>query len=452
MSLRLSLSLRLALLYMALFCTSVLLLGAVQYWVTVRAPLEAVKQRIGSEAAALVSTFQRGGSDALVEALAQRQAGAAARLPYHALLASDGAVIATSLASLPAASRRRWQRLDADSFEQGEQLDHEALLLNVALDGGMHLLVGRDIEDIDEVEEKLLTAVVGVVGSTLLLGLAGGLLMSRVIGRRLAAVTGAARRVMEGDLSGRIPASGSDDEFEQLNATLNNMLARIEQLFESVRRVSDNVAHELRTPLARLRARLEGLRDADTPLGTDALDGVMAETEGLEKTFDAVLRIARIESGRHGGAVARIDLSTLLRDAVELYAPLAEERRQSLLVAIDDGLAVEGDRELLFQASCNLLDNAIKYTPEDGRIHLSARRSGKQVEITVTDNGPGVAEEHRLHIVERFFRAPATAAAPGAGLGLSLVSAVAHRHHSTLRFEDAAPGLTVRWQLPAARA
>lgn len=449
MSLRLSLSLRLALLYMALFSGSVLLLGGVQYWVTVRAPMNAVKQRIEGEAAALVSAWRSGGIPALTTALSQRVEAGGARIPYHTLVDAGGTTMASNLLEPPAQDHRRWLRVDTDTFEDGERLDHEALLLAVALDDGTRLLVGRDIEDIDEVEEKLLTAVVGVVGSTVLLGLAGGLLMSLVIGRRIAAVTRAARRVMDGDLSGRIPASGGRDEFDQLNTTLNNMLARIEQLFESVRRVSDNVAHELRTPLARLRARLEVLRESSEPLAPAVFDGVLGEVEGLEKTFDAVLRIARIEGGRHGATASRLDLSTLLRDAAELYAPMAEERSQSLQLAIASGLVIAGDRELLFQAACNLLDNALKYTPEGGRILLAAHQLGTHVEIAISDNGPGVPADERPHIVERFYRLPATSAAAGAGLGLSLVAAVAARHRSQLQFEDASPGLAVRWLLPA---
>lgn len=445
---RTSLSLRLALLYMLLFCGSVLLLGGVQYWVTVRAPTNTVKLRIEGEAAALLDEYRAGGTEALVAALARRAAASGPRVPYHALVDAAGTPVASNLDALPPVTSRRWQRADTDTFELDEHIDHEALLLQVPLEGGGRLLVGRDIEDIDEVEEKLLTAVVGVVGSTLLLGLAGGLLMSRLIGRRLAAVTTAARRVMEGDLAGRIPASGGRDEFDQLNVTLNNMLARIEQLFDSVRRVSDNVAHELRTPLARLRARMEALHESGQPASLDALDGVMSEVEGLERTFDAVLRIARIEAGRHTGALAPVDLSGLLQDAAELYAPVAEARQQSLQLAVDAGLSLAGDRELLFQAICNLLDNALKYTPEGGRILLAARREGSGIEIALTDNGPGVPAENRSLIVERFYRVPDTAAAAGSGLGLSLVAAVASRHQSTLRFEDAAPGLAVRWHLP----
>jgi signal transduction histidine kinase len=238
------------------------------------------------------------------------------------------------------------------------------------------------------------------------------------------------------------------DDFDRLNLVLNDMLARTERSFESVRRVSDSVAHELRTPLARLRASLEELRAAQPPAPA-AIEGAIAEAEALEKTFDAVLRIARIESGRHGAVIAPVDLSAVLADAAELYAPAAESRRQSLQLAVADGLRVAGDRDLLFQSLCNLLDNAIKYAPQGGRILLTARLTGGRVEVTVTDDGPGIAIEHRAHVVERFYRVPSTSGAPGAGLGLSFVAAVAERHDSLLGFEDAGPGLTVRWSLPA---
>jgi len=449
MKLHRSLSFRLALLYMALFSVSVMLVGGVQYWFTVRAPMNTVKQRVRTEADLLVSLHRlAGGTAALVPILEQRAAAGGARLPYHVLIAADGTTLLANLPTWPSAHTGRWLRLEADVHAEGDELDHEALTLDVALDDGTRLLVGRDVEDIDELEEKLLTAVVGVVGSTLLLGLAGGWLMSLVIGRRIAAVTQAARQVMDGDLSGRVPVRGSDDDFDRLNVTLNDMFARIERLFESVRRVSDNVAHELRTPLTRLRGGLEALRESAQQPSPALIDDVIAEAGALEKAFDAVLRIARIESGRHATAFGPVDLPTVLRDAAELYAPEAEERQQSLQLEIADALQVPGDRDLLFQSICNLLDNAIKYAPRGGRILLAAQRRGSHVEVLVTDNGPGIPEAHRARVVERFYRVPATAVAPGAGLGLSLVAAVSERHQATLEFEDAGPGLQVRWTLP----
>jgi signal transduction histidine kinase len=209
------------------------------------------------------------------------------------------------------------------------------------------------------------------------------------------------------------------------------------------------VAHELRTPLSRLRARLESLRHTGGTVAAEHIDGAIDEVAGLEKTFDAVLRIARIESGRHESATAAVDMSALLQDAAELYGPAAEERGLRLEPDVAAGLRVQGDRDLLFQSVCNLLDNAIKYTMPHGRVGLMARQIDDQVELVVSDTGPGVPAEYRARILERFYRLPATSAAPGAGLGLSLVAAVAEQHRSTLGFEDASPGLIVRWRIRA---
>lgn len=444
-----SLSLRLTLTYLLTFTVSVVALGAGWWWWNIRTPMQDVERRVQREMRELRAAYLESGREALLAKLDERVRAATGRAAFHAFLEADGSLVAGNLPSWPPRRREGWLRIEADLYADGDEVDHEALALDTALGDGTRLLAGRDIEDIDELEEKLLTAVSGLLAGTLILGLVGGLVMSRAIGRRIAAVTRAAQRVMAGDLSGRVPLRGTSDDFERLNVTLNQMLARTERMFESVRRVSDNVAHELRTPLARLRASLEQMRDAPPDAAMSRLEEAVAEAAGLEKTFDAVLRIARIESGRHGGVSVPVDLSALLVDAAELYGPLAEERSQSLLTAVEPALQVTGDRDLLFQSVCNLLDNAIKYSPEAGIIRLSAGRRGQQVEVTVSDNGPGVAPEHAGRITERFYRVPGTADRPGAGLGLSLVAAVADLHDSRLTFEDAQPGLGVRWVLAA---
>lgn len=444
-----SLSLRLTFTYLLTFTVSVVALGAGWWWLTIRTPMQQIERRVQREMQALRGTYIELGRDALLAQLDARLQAATGRAAFHAYLESDGSLVSGNLPSWPAQRWDGWRRIEADLYADGDEVDHEALALDTTFADGTRLMVGRDVEDIDELEEKLLTAVSGLLVGTLILGLIGGLVMSRAIGRRIAAVTQAAQRVMAGDLSGRVPLRGTSDDFDQLNATLNEMLARTERMFESVRRVSDNVAHELRTPLARLRACLEQMRGAAPEAAQSRLEDAVAEAAGLEQTFDAVLRIARIESGRHGAVSVPVDLSALLADAAELYAPLAEERGQALQAAIEPGLLVAGDRDLLFQSVCNLLDNAIKYAPQGGRIQLAAGRRGQQVEMTVTDNGPGVAPEHTGRITERFYRVPGTSDRPGAGLGLSLVAAVADLHESRLTFEDAQPGLTVRWAMPA---
>jgi signal transduction histidine kinase len=276
--------------------------------------------------------------------------------------------------------------------------------------------------------------------------------MSRVIGRRIESISEAARGVMEGNLAGRVPMLGSGDDFDRLAEVLNDMLNRIENLVESVRRVSDSVAHELRTPLARLHATLDDLAKAPEVSRPQLIADAIAEAEQLTVVFDAVLRISRIESGRHARQVEAVDVSGLLTDAAELYAPASEAREQVLETEIEPGLRVAGDRDLLFQAICNLLDNAVKYAPEKGRIRLSGKRGGSHIVIFITDDGPGIPEQHRNRVTERFYRVDSTASIEGAGLGLSLVAAVAEHHRSTLEFTDAAPGLSAIWTLPASDA
>ena len=417
-----SLSFRLTLQYTALFMGSMLLLGGIHYWNTLHQPLRNVERRVQEEAQSLAGTYRSEGREALVARLDLRARSGGARLPFHAFVGPDGRTISANLSRWPASHDKEWLRLDADTHEEGELQDHEALLRDMLFPDGSRLLAGRDIEDIDELEEKLLSVLIGIVGSALALSVIGGLLMSRSIARRIGSVTGTARRVMAGDLAGRIPLRGSGDDFDRLNATLNEMLARTEQLVESVRRVSDSVAHELRTPLARLRAQLEPLRASRVPPPPELIDRVFGEVESLERTFDAVLRISRIESGRHGAVMAPVDLSTVLADAAELYAPEAERRQQSLQVSATPGITMQGDRDLVFQSVCNLIDNAIKYSPQGGAILATAMRENGGVELTVADNGPGIAAEHLPLVVERFYRVPCDRREPGAGLGLSLVS------------------------------
>lgn len=444
-----SLAFRLICLYVLLFTILAFVLLGAHYWMTIQVPYRHVRERVLAEEMQLVAVHEAGGLNALQRELDARLTAGGARRPYHALIAPDGHVITTNLQQWPQPTRRQWVRLSEYSHEDGETLDFEPLLRDHVFADGARLLAGRNIEDIDELEEKLLSVALGVTVTGIVLGLLGGWLMSRTIARRIGAVTRTASQVMAGDLSGRIPATGQSDDFDGLGTVLNNMLARIESLVESVRRVSDSVAHELRTPLARLRASLEPLRSSRQEITKAHVEELLADVASLEKTFDAVLRIARIESARQHLEVHQLDLAAVIKDAAELYAPAAEERALRLEVSVPANLPIRGDRDLLFQSVCNLIDNAIKYTPRGGLISIGARQLDDMIEVLIRDTGPGIPIAHRPHVTERFYRAPSTASAPGAGLGLSLVAAVASRHGSTLLFEDGHPGLVIRWQFPA---
>jgi signal transduction histidine kinase len=441
-----SLSFRLALVYAGLFTASVGLLGGLYYWLAIARPLGEVRERLAAEGEALAGLYRSGGAERLVPLLERRAGDPSPRLAYHALLRPDGSAVASNLPSWPHAFAGRWIRIEADIAREGDEEEYEAMALDLRLGDGSRLIIGRDIEDLDELEEGVRETLVWLLPALLLLTLAGGALMSRAIGRRIEAVTGTARRVIAGDLSERIPIGAARDDFALLAETLNLMLDRIESSLASVRRVSDGVAHELRTPLMRLKASLVDL-EADPAAGSDRLRQAIAEADRLQAVFDALLRISRIESARHAAETARVDLSELLADAVDYYQPAAEARRQTLAASIEPGLATRGDRDLLFQAVSNLLDNAVKFTPRDGEISLSAAAEGPAVRILVADSGPGIEDEHRSRLGERFFRAPGAERVPGLGLGLSVAQAIAAHHRSVMRFLPNDPGLRVEWRL-----
>jgi signal transduction histidine kinase len=443
-----SLTFRLALIYLALFTISVALLLGTAWWMTVLHPLEDVEESLLREADALGDIYIVDGPAALEAALARRAATVSDRKAFHAYVAIDGRVVA-NLPTWPAQPRSGWARFEADLYVDGDEEDHEALVHEQNFRDGARLIVGRDIEDIDEREEVIEQLILWSGIAVLILGLAGGVVMSLAVGRRIEAVNATARKVIAGDLSGRVPTRGSGDDFDRLGDTLNLMLARIEALVEAVSRVSDSIAHELRTPLARLQADLDELGAAgDAGERARLIEAAGAEAARLQATFDSLLRIARLETGRHAIERRPVDLAKLLADAAELYAPEADDQRKTLDVAIAPGLATRGDPNLLFQAVTNLLDNALKHTPPGSRIRLTGARADG-VLIEVADDGPGLPADQRGRAIERFYRAPGSEGRPGIGLGLSVVDAVARAHGARLELADNDPGLAVRLHLPS---
>ena len=439
-----SLTLRLGLTYIGLFLGSTVLMLGIAFWFGVHRPLLDEAGQVRAEAEHLVGVDRSDGRDALVNALRVRQVGGHARA-FHALIASDGRAVAANLTSWPDRPIKGWVTLEADVYHDGQDQDFEALVVERRLDDGARLIVGRDVERIDDRDELFTVGSAWLILIAALLAVCGSIAMSAAVGRRIDEVTRTARRVMAGGLTERIPLRGTGDDFDGLAATLNEMLGRIEASVESVRRVSDNVAHELRTPLARLHADLDELRGADSEGERQRLvEQALAEAERLQSIFDALLRIARIESGRHLAGVRSVDLSTLLADAVELHTPEAEARGQRIESRIASGLAIEADPNLLFQAVSNLLDNAIKYGGASAILRVAAEKAGDITLIDISDNGPGIPEASRGRVTERFFRAPETAGMPGTGLGLALVSAIVDLHHWRMEIGDAQPGTRVR--------
>ena len=442
-----SLSFRLAVTYVGLFAASLLLVLGSFYMIVIRMPLHAAERHIEQESQTFGDMYRMEGAATLAERLRIRAHETGGRKPFHAFIGADGRVITANLPSWPRRQLHGWSRVEADDYLDGDEVDYDSLTLDTAFPDGARLLIGRDVEDISETEETLASGAMAVFVVSILVGVLGGALMSLAIGRRIEAVNVTARQVMAGDMSQRVPVRGSGDDFDRLAETLNLMLARIEEALEAVRRVSDSVAHELRTPLARLKADLEDAALVATGDRDARLAAAIGEADRLEKIFDAVLRIARIEAGRHMTMARHVDLSMLLDDAIDYYRPAAEERGIAITANVQPGLETVADADLIFQAMANLIDNAIKYAPVGGSIALDAAVDVEGIVITLTDNGPGIAPEHRAHVVERFYRVPSSAYVPGAGLGLSLVAAIAALHRSSIAFEDGGPGLRVRWTI-----
>jgi signal transduction histidine kinase len=326
----------------------------------------------------------------------------------------------------------------------------------IAVPGGVALVVGRDVEEQQVFAAAVRRAFLWGTAIVALAGLAGGLLASRALLHRIDSVTQASRTIMAGSLSGRLPVSSAGDEFDRLAEGLNAMLERIERLMIGLREVSDNIAHDLKTPLTRLRNRAETALAA--PAGADqrpALEQTIEEADGLIRTFNALLAIARLEAGQGSESFAALDLAAVAREAAELYEPVAEEAGFGLDVEVAAAPAVLGDRQLIGQAIGNLIDNAMKYGRTGGaaasRILLRIE-SGGEARIIVADHGPGIPPADRERALKRFVRLEASRSAPGSGLGLSLVAAVARLHGGSLKLEDNRPGLRVIIALPLAPA
>jgi signal transduction histidine kinase len=344
--------------------------------------------------------------------------------------------------------------------EQQEGPEHHALVRVFELPSRFRLLVGRDLDERERMYRIIATAGRWSVAIVIVLGLAGGIFVSRRVLNRVDAMTDTARTIMGGNLARRLPVDGTGDEFDRLAINLNGMLERIELLMRGLKEVSDNVAHDLKTPLTRLRNRCEeALRSAKSD--TDyraALESTIEESEGLIRTFDALLMIARAESGEARDGMTDFDAAEIARDVSELYEPLADEKGLSLQVEAPGPAPVRGNRELVSQALANLVDNAIKYAPGSAPllngapsdIVVSAGVDGNRILLAVRDKGPGIPPAERPRAVERFVRLEQSRSKPGSGLGLSLAAAVARLHGGELRLEDNEPGLKAVIALPRA--
>jgi signal transduction histidine kinase len=444
---------RLTLLYVALFTASVAAILGFIYWSTVEVIDRQTTATIEAEIKGLAEQYKERGLAGLIEVIRER----ADERGDSVYLLADPALgpLAGNLTAWPpsATAPSEWVSLDLVRRDGSGPVRHEVRARTFRLTGNYRLLVGRDMHEKAKFRNIVVETLTWSLAATLALGLLGGVLLSRGMLARVDGVTQTARRIMQGDLSRRIRERGSGDEFDRLAESLNAMFAQIERLMSGMRLATDSLAHDLRGPLTRLRGRIELalIQPPESARDRQALVDVLSQADSALAMFDSLLKIAAAESGVAATELKPLDLAALARDAAELYEPVAEERGLEIEVATEDGPLINAQRELLSQAVANLLDNAVKHTPAGGHITVRVAAAGAEVVLTVADAGPGILEEDRARVLERFVRLEECRHGPGAGLGLSLVAAVAKLHGAMLRLEDNAPGLKVELRFPVAR-
>jgi len=453
---------RLTLVYLFLFALFAASLLGYFAWNTRRMITEQITTTVDEETGEISEIYNHRGLHGLAIAIENRALRPGANLylvttPAGLAIAGNVGSLAPGVMGTVGWSETAYRRLDDQDTG-----DHRALVLVTELSSGFRLLIGRDLEERRRLFGIVAKAAQWSILVVVVLGIGGGIFVARRVLRRIDAMTGTTQRIMAGDLSGRLPVGRSGDELDRLASNLNAMLERIEALMTGLKEVSDNIAHDLKTPLTRLRNRAEEAlaKSASESEYRAALERTIEESDALIRTFNALLMIARAESGQARGNMDDFDAADVASGIHELYEPLAEEDGITLRLKTASA-PLHGNRELISQALANLVENAIKYgkpaqpaasgavvSLDSKQILIEARREGDSVLLSVTDHGPGIPEGDLKHAVERFVRLDTSRSQPGSGLGLSLASAVATLHGGELRLSDAHPGLVATLAIP----
>jgi signal transduction histidine kinase len=429
---------RIAFVYSAAFAFAVLLSGIVLFLAIHVAFTRELDATVKDEASVLTAEYRSDGEGELADAIAQREASSSRDRLLYAVFGADGRRIHGSLdTGFPPLG------LHDLTFIDPREGPDRARGIAVDLAGGRRLLVAADRERIEQVDRTIVSIFASAFLLVLLLGAGGALLLGSYLRRRLGAISDAAEAIVRIDMRRRMPVGARGDEFDRLARSLNLMLDRIDGLIENVRQVSGDIAHDLRTPLARLRNQLEkGLANGlDSQARRDVLDDAIRRVDEVLALFSAILRISEVESGRIRRTFAPVDLSALVADVCESYSPALLDAGRILTCSIQPGLEISGDRELIAQAVINLLENAQGHTPVGTAIGVSLSAAPDTIRLAVADDGPGIPDEDKERIIQRFVRLDPSRSAPGHGLGLNLVAAVARLHEARLGFEDNKPGL-----------
>ena len=454
---------RLTLLFLALFAAAASAILAYVYFASAAEARAKAERDVRAETQVLTGIYRARGVDALNEALIDRTLRDST---YLYLLTNDQGMSTGSISVQPIAGlegNSEWVTFPfTETDAEGRVTRPQVRGVQMRLSGGEELFVGKSLSDTEAYLARLTQALWGAMGIVLLLGLAGGVLVSRNLERSMGRLNKVATAVQEGDLKARFPVRNAGDELDEMGAGLNTMLDRLEASMASIRHAGDAIAHDLRSPLTRMRAKLEvSLIDAEAGRidGVDALQLALDEADNLLKTFNTVLAIARLQAAAgHTPDPQLFDAADLAADMAELYGPASEDKGLEFSAEIERGLMVQANQPFLAQALANVIDNAIKYTPAGGAVMLRARRrSSGEIEFSVTDTGPGVPEGDRERVIQRFVRLDNSRSEPGSGLGLSLVGAVMEAHSGRIQLDEGpgayggfGPGLRVALVLPPA--
>ena len=437
--------------YAILLALSAAALAFFLWWSTAGLLERQTGAAIAADAQGLSERWSEGGLPGLVVTIEDRLAQNVDDDAIYLLTDSKMKRIAGNLASWPPAVDAAGPWYDLPIMRAG--IKSLASVQRYELPGGFHLLIGRDVQIRSQLRKMLTDALLWAVGGVLLLATIGALVIRNLFRRTLANISATSVAIAGGDFAQRVRLSGRGDEFDQIAEVINDMLDRIGRLMDGVRQVSNAIAHDLRTPITRARTRLE-----DAALHADSADDLRAAIEratqdldGIVGVFQALLRIAEIEAGSRRSSFARFDLAPLLAEVVDLYGALAEERGIVLRLEAPDSVPAYGDKAMVQQAIANLVDNAVKFSPDSATVRLTAAVSA-MVFVSVEDQGTGIPPLERARATDRFYRGETARSTPGSGLGLSLVLAVAQLHGGSLRLEDNRPGLRAILSLPLAEA
>lgn len=429
---------RIAAVYALLFVLSALLLFTAIYWSITREMTDELRSAIEQDMRPLVASYAEGRLDRLVQSAREQTAAAEPGTSFYQLRAPDGRVLAGNVP--PLRPFEGWRELTLRLPGEEGVSEQTIIGLGVRLNRAF-AFVGRSTSRLEETQALILGSLRWVILGTLVLSLAGGVLFAGSALRRVERINRAVHAIMLGDLSRRVPVGRSNDELTRLAGNINAMLDRIGELMESLRQVTNDIAHDLRTPLGRLRQRIETARmQADPADSRRMLDDAVVQIGDILETFNALLRIAQIEAGARKAQFDAVDLSDVARTIFEAYDSVAETDGRTLVASIDDGVRVEGDRDLLTQMLANLVENAIRHTPAGSQIALRLKQSDDSTLLAVTDTGPGIAETERARVLDRFYRLESSRTTPGSGLGLALVKAIVDLHDASLTLGDTTPG------------